>query len=65
MNGVDNVLTTTFVSNSMLTAVVPATLLSGQAEAEVLVQTGDPAGSVPPAKSSSVTFDVEASPWDY
>jgi hypothetical protein len=49
----------------MLTAVVPATLLSGQAEAELFVETGDPAGSAPPVKSSSVTFDVEASPWDY
>jgi hypothetical protein len=66
VNGVDNVLTTTFVSNSMLTAVVPATLLSGQAEAEVFVETGDPAGSAPLVKSSSVTFDVEdSSPWDY
>jgi hypothetical protein len=68
VNGVDNVLTTTFVSNSMLTAVVPAALLSGQAEAEVLVETGDPAGSVLPVKSSSVTFDVVSSGagiWDY
>jgi hypothetical protein len=66
VNGVDDVLTTTFVSNSMLTAVVPATLLSGQAEAEVFVETGDPAGSAPLVKSSSVTFDVEdSSPWDY
>ena len=66
VNGVDNVLTTTFVSNSMLTAVVPATLLSGQTEAEVFVETGDPAGSATPVKSSSVTFDVEdSSAWDY
>jgi hypothetical protein len=65
VNGSDNVLTTTFVSNSMLTAVVPAALLSGQTEAEVLVETGDPAGSVPLTKSSSVTFDVAPSGWDY
>jgi hypothetical protein len=65
VNGTDNVLTTTFVSNSMLTAVVPAALLSGQAEAEVSVETGDPAGSVPLVKSSSVTFDVASSVWDY
>jgi hypothetical protein len=65
VNGVDNALTTTFVSNSMLTAVVPSPLLSAQTEAEVLVETGDPAGSVPPVKSSSVTFDVVPSGWDY
>jgi hypothetical protein len=63
-NGTDNVLTTTFVSNSMLTAVVPAALLTNQVEAEVLVETGDPAGSTPELKSSSVTFDV-GSPWNY
>ena len=65
VNGVDNVLTTTFVSNSMLTAVVPASLLSFPGQAELFVETGDPAGSAPEVKSSSVTFDVEASPWDY
>jgi hypothetical protein len=64
VNGVDNVLTTTFVSNSMLTAVVPASLLSTPALAEVFVETGDPAGSAPEVQSSSVTFDVE-SPWGY
>ncbi len=64
MNGVDNALTTTFVSNSMLTAVVPSALLSAQVEAEVFVETGDPAGSAPEVQSSSVTFDV-GSPWDY
>jgi hypothetical protein len=64
VNGVDNVLTTTFVSSSMVTAVVPAALLSTQVDAEVLVETGDPVGSVPLAKSSSVTFTV-GSPWDY
>ena len=60
VNGVDNVLTTTFVSNSMLTAVVPASLLSTPAQAEVFVETGDPAGSAPEVQSSSVTFDVES-----
>ena len=64
VNGVDTVLTTTFVSNSMLTAVVPASLSSSSAQAEVFVETGDPAGSAPEAQSSSVTFDV-GSPWDY
>jgi hypothetical protein len=57
-DGVDVVLTTTFVSSSMLTAVVPAALLGGSPEAEVFVETGDLAGSVPPMKSSSFTFDV-------
>ena len=64
VNGADSVLTTTFVSNSMLTAVVPASLLSTPAQAEVFVETGDPAGSAPEVQSSSVTFDV-GSPWDY
>ena len=47
VNGIDTVLTTTFVSSAMLTAVVPASLLSTPAEAEVFVETGDPAGSAP------------------
>ena len=64
VNGVDTVLTTTFVSSSMLTAVVPASLSSSSVQAEVFVETGDPAGSAPEAQSSSVTFDV-GSPWDY
>ena len=64
VNGSDNVLTTTFVSSAMLTAVVPASLLSTPAQVEVFVETGDPAGSAPEVQSSSVTFDV-GSPWDY
>ena len=36
VNGSDTVLTTTFVSSAMLTAVVPATLLSPSVQAEVL-----------------------------
>ncbi len=64
VNGSDNVLTTTFVSSAMLTAVVPAALLGLSAEAEVFVETGDPVGSAPEVQSSSVTLDF-GSPWDY
>ena len=64
VNGSDNVLTTTFVSSAMLTAVVPAALLGLSAEAEVFVETGDPAGSAPEVQSSSVTLDF-GNPWDY
>ena len=45
VNGTKTVLTTTFVSSTMLTAVVPAALLSQAVEAEVLVETGAPSGS--------------------
>jgi hypothetical protein len=66
VNGSDTVLTTTFVSSAMLTAVVPASLLTAAVEAEVSVETGDPAGSGSEAKSSSVTFSVAPdSPWGY
>jgi hypothetical protein len=64
VNGSDTVLKTTFVSSAMLTAVVPASLLTVSVEAEVSVETGDPIGSSSEAKSSSVTF-VVGSPWDY
>jgi len=48
----------------MLTAVVPAALLSQAVEAEVLVETGAPSGSPAPEQSSPATFSV-GSPWDY
>ena len=44
MNGADNVLPTTFVSNTLLTAVIPAALLSNPVKAQILVETGDPQG---------------------
>ena len=67
VNGSDTVLTTTFVSSAMLTAVVPASLSTMPIYAEVSVETGDPAGPGSEAKSSSVTFYVGSSgdPWGY
>lgn len=65
VDGVEFILPTTFVSNSMLTAVVPAALLNGSPEAEVFVETGDLAGSDPLVRSSSVTFDVVPIDWGY
>jgi hypothetical protein len=67
VNGSDTVLTTTFVSSAMLTAVVPASLLTIPVYTEVSVETGDPAGPGSEAKSSSVTFYVGSSgdPWGY
>jgi hypothetical protein len=67
VNGIDTVLTTTFVSSAMLTAVVPASLTTTPIYAEVSVETGDPAGPGSEAKSSSVTFYVGSSgdPWGY
>ena len=66
VNGSDTVLTTTSVSSAMLTAVVPASLLTAPVEAEVSVETGDPAGPGSEAKSSSVTLSVSPDPpWNY
>jgi hypothetical protein len=67
VNGIDTVLTTTFVSSAMITAVVPASLTTMPIYAEVSVETGDPAGPGSEAKSSSVTFYVGSSgdPWGY
>ena len=42
VNGTNNVVPTSFVSNTMLTAVIPAALLSNPVEARVLVETGAP-----------------------
>lgn len=58
VNGSENLLATTFVSSTTLSAVVPAALLSNPVTAQVLVETGDPEGSLPLAKSNAVSFDV-------
>jgi hypothetical protein len=57
-NGSDTLLTTTFVSSTKLTAVIPAELLAAPFTAKVLVETGDPMGSEPLAKSGSAIFSV-------
>ena len=58
VNGGYTALTTTFVSSSQLTAVIPAALLASPATAKVSVETGDPEGSGPFSKSNSVSFSV-------
>ena len=58
VNGSENLLATTFVNSTTLSAVVPAALLSNPVTAQVLVETGDPEGSLPLAKSNAVSFDV-------
>lgn len=58
VNGNDTSLATTFLSSTQLTAVIPAALLANPVTAKVLVETGDPTGSGPFAKSNSVEFGV-------
>jgi hypothetical protein len=64
VNGSEHFLATTFVNSTTLTAVVPAAFMSNPVTAQVLVETGDPAGSLPPEKSDSVDFNV-GGPFDY
>jgi hypothetical protein len=61
-NGSDTFLVTTFVSITQLTAVIHAALLASPVTARVLVETGDPMGSLPLSKSNSITFSVTATP---
>jgi hypothetical protein len=60
-NANDIFLATSFVSDTTLTAVIPAALLSSPVEATVFVETGDPMGDNF-LKSDSVTFVVAALP---
>jgi hypothetical protein len=57
-NGNITFLATTYVSSTLLTVVVPASLLSNPVTAQVLVETGDPMGDTALAKSNSVSFSV-------
>jgi hypothetical protein len=61
-NGTDTFLATTFVSSTQLTGVIPAALLANPVTARVLVETGDPLGSLPFSKSTSINFSVTAAP---
>jgi hypothetical protein len=61
-NGSDTTLATTFVSSTQLTAVIPAALLANPLTAKVLVETGDPTGSLPFSKSNSINFGVTKTP---
>jgi hypothetical protein len=60
--GSETVLSTTFISGSQLTAVVPANLMVNPANADIFVQTGDPMGSGPFVKSDKVVFSVVTEP---
>jgi hypothetical protein len=60
--GSETVLSTTFVSGSQLTAVVPASLLVNPITADIFVETGDPMGSGPFVKSDKVVFSVVTEP---
>jgi hypothetical protein len=61
VNGTNTILATTSLSNTQLTAVVPAALLSSALTAQVFIQYGDPMGDGPLSKSNSVNFNVTAS----
>jgi hypothetical protein len=55
-------LATNVVSTTRLTALIPSALLSKAVNAQVLVQTGDPMGALPPPKSNAVNFTVTPPP---
>jgi len=61
-NSSNTLLATTFVSSTQLTAVIPSALLTNPITAQVFVQTGDPMGDIPLAKSDSVSFSVTTPP---
>ncbi len=58
VNGNVQILSTTFDSATQLTAVIPASLLTSPVTAQILVETGDPMGSVPFGMSNSINFTV-------
>ena len=60
--GIDTLLLTTFVSDSQLTAILPAPLLASAVTAKVRVEIWDVQGDAPIATSSSVPFQVTSSP---
>ncbi len=57
-NGTDTNLAETFVSETQLTAVIPAALLSSAVTAQVFIEFGDPMGDDPLSKSNSLSFHV-------
>jgi IPT/TIG domain len=60
VNGTTDYLTTTFVSSTQLTAVIPAALMVSPVSGSIQVQTGDPLGSGPFAESNSIAFSVNS-----
>jgi hypothetical protein len=61
VNGTNTLLATTFVSGTLLTAVVPGALLRDPVVASLFVQTGDPMGDIPLRKSAPFSFVILAS----
>jgi hypothetical protein len=61
-NGINSLLTTTFISSNQLTAVVPAALLKNAGTSQVFVETGDPMGDNPLTRSNSFIFTVTTPP---
>jgi hypothetical protein len=51
-------LATTFVIDTLLTAVIPAELLQNAGSASIFIETGDVQADVPPPRSRSLTFTV-------
>jgi hypothetical protein len=51
-------LTTTFVSSTQLTAVIPAALMASPVSGNIEVLQGDPGSSFPPSKSNAIPFNV-------
>ena len=60
--GTETTLTTSFVSSTQLTAVVPANLLITPLRAQVFVLTGDRMGDLPLRKSDPANFSVTQMP---
>jgi len=59
-SGTDTFLSTTLVSSTQLTAVIPAALLANPGTVQILVETGDPLSSLPGTKSNAVIFTVNS-----
>ena len=57
-NGIAARIGTTFIDHTQLKTVIPANLLANPTTAQVWVETGDPEGSDPFAKSNSINFSV-------
>jgi hypothetical protein len=61
VNGSTLPLSTTFVSSTLLTALIPAAFLTGPAEAQVAVEHYDTIEQVPDGMSNSVGFSISSS----
>ena len=57
-NGSNTALATTFVTDTQLTAVIPAPLMSAPITVQIFIEYGDPMGDVPLKHSNAVSFAV-------